>query len=151
MKFATSYFYQIRNFKPWMIPISTAKWDPKWFSTVRFDKNHIINGLRCEEFAPGTLCDGLCHGDCHPAHPENCNFLNIYRSQLKQINFNDFIDRCEKCVNWVQEHNKVGMPQEPIIVMIVYETPNNPCSERAAIQDWFAANDIECRELDLTK
>lgn len=151
MKFATSYFYQIRNFKPWMIPISTAKWDPKWFSTVRFDKNHIINGLRCEEFAPGTLCDGLCHGDCHPAHPENCSFLSIYRSQLKQINFNDFIDRCEKCANWVQEHNKVGMPQEPIIVMIVYETPNNPCSERAAIQDWFAANGIECCELDLTK
>lgn len=150
MKFATSYFYQIRNFKPWMIPISTAKWDPKWFSAVRFDKNHIINGLRCEEFAPGTLCDGLCHGDCHPAHPENCNFLNVYRSQLKQINFNDFIDRCEKCANWVQEHNKVGMSQEPIIVMIVYETPNNPCSERAAIQNWFAANGIECRELDLT-
>lgn len=151
MKFATSYFYQIRNFKPWMIPISTAKWDPKWFSTMRFDKNHIINGLRCEEFAPGTLCDGLCHGDCHPAHPESCNFLNIYRSQLKQINFNDFIIRCKKCVDWVQEHNKVGMPQEPIIVMIVYETPNNPCSERTVIQDWFAANGIECRELDLTK
>ena len=27
----TSYFYQIRNFKPNMIPLSTALWDPKWF------------------------------------------------------------------------------------------------------------------------
>ena len=31
MKIMTSYFYQIRFFKPYMIPLSTAKWDPKWF------------------------------------------------------------------------------------------------------------------------
>ena len=31
MKIMTSYFYAIRFFKPNMIPISTAKWDPKWY------------------------------------------------------------------------------------------------------------------------
>ena len=31
MKLAISYFYQIRNFKPNMIPVSTARWDPKWY------------------------------------------------------------------------------------------------------------------------
>lgn len=29
MKIRTSYFYQIRNFKKNMIPVSTAMWDPK--------------------------------------------------------------------------------------------------------------------------
>ena len=31
MKIATSYFYQIRNFKPYMIPVSTALSDPEWY------------------------------------------------------------------------------------------------------------------------
>ena len=31
MKIYTSYFYQIRFFKPNMIPLSTAKYDPSWF------------------------------------------------------------------------------------------------------------------------
>lgn len=31
MKILISYFYQIRFFKPNMIPLSTAAFDPKWF------------------------------------------------------------------------------------------------------------------------
>ena len=31
MKLAISYFYKIRFFQPWMIPISTAAWDPKYY------------------------------------------------------------------------------------------------------------------------
>ena len=31
MKFYISYFYQIRNFSPNMIPISTTVSDPDWF------------------------------------------------------------------------------------------------------------------------
>ena len=29
--FATSYFYQIRFFRPDMIPLSTARFDPSWY------------------------------------------------------------------------------------------------------------------------
>lgn len=31
MKILTSYFYQIRNFKPYQIPLSTAISDPAWY------------------------------------------------------------------------------------------------------------------------
>ena len=31
MKIRISYFYQVRNFKPNMIPMSTAISDPAWF------------------------------------------------------------------------------------------------------------------------
>lgn len=151
MKFATSYFYQIRNFKPWMIPISTAKWPPKWFGTKAFfDKNNVVNGLHCDEFAPGPLCEGLCRG------PDNCffktgdcDFLKMYDAQLHSINKDDFLKRCENCVNWVK--SKVDFEEEPIIVMMVYETPNNPCSEREMIQKWFERNDLECNELTFDK
>ena len=68
MKFYTSYFYQIRNFTPNMIPLSTACGDPLWFhkgmdnSYTFFDKNGVINGLRAEMLHPDNSCSGLCEG-----------------------------------------------------------------------------------------
>ena len=50
MKLAISYFYQIRFFKPYMIPVSTAHWDPAWYhdwagaAHVFVDKRGVING-----------------------------------------------------------------------------------------------------------
>lgn len=66
MKIALSYFYQIRHFKKYMIPVSTAAWDPAWFhingekDSVYKDKNGIYNGLRFNELAPGKSCNNLC-------------------------------------------------------------------------------------------
>ena len=53
MKIATSYFYQIRNFKPWMIPVSTAMSDPFWYKPPQgkewfIDRRGIVCGLRYE-------------------------------------------------------------------------------------------------------
>lgn len=158
IQFATSYFYQIRFFKPNMIPISTARWDPSWFHKRKgekftfFDDNGVINGLRFSEFAPGPMCEGLCSGKdkCAGHNPSSCNFLKFYRKQLNSISYEDLIHRCEKYLIWYKSKYEKEIV-DPIFVMIVYETPNNPCSERAAIQDWFAANGIECEELSLDK
>lgn len=52
MKLAISYFYQIRNFKKNMLPLSTAVSDPAWFhenlnnNHIFIDKRGIINGIR---------------------------------------------------------------------------------------------------------
>lgn len=68
INFYISYFYQIRNMKPNMLPVSTAMLDPKWFHYGRYDqikftdpcgslisydvkrkyidKNGVINGVR---------------------------------------------------------------------------------------------------------
>ena len=59
MKLAISYFYQIRFFKPYMIPVSTAVSDPQWYHNFQdknyifLDKRGVANGFRCE----------LLHGD----------------------------------------------------------------------------------------
>ena len=42
MKIATSYFYQIRNFKPNMIPVSTCMSDLKWYRPPQ-DKEYYID------------------------------------------------------------------------------------------------------------
>ena len=33
-------------------------------------------------------------------------------------------------------------------MLIVYEAPNNPCSERKPLQEYFKAHGIECNELE---
>ena len=53
LKIKTSYFYQIRNFTPNMIPVSTAISDPDLVpgsagKEYYIDKRGIINGLRYE-------------------------------------------------------------------------------------------------------
>ena len=35
MKIYISYFYAVRFFKPYQIPMSTAVWDPKWWRGVK--------------------------------------------------------------------------------------------------------------------
>ena len=74
IKVQTSYFYQIRNFTPNMVPLSTAMWDPKfheapnnpcserwmvqkWFSSF---------GLFITEFNPGGDARWSGEGLQHP-------------------------------------------------------------------------------------
>ena len=41
-----------------------------------------------------------------------------------------------------------NLKEEPIAVLIVYEAPNNPCSERAALINFFNNHGIDCKELE---
>ena len=82
MDFYTSYFYQIRNFTPNMIPLSTACGDPAWYHAGRdknfvyFDNNKVCNGLRAEMLHPDKSCANLCCGGfACPYTPDTCNFL----------------------------------------------------------------------------
>lgn len=136
MKLALSYFYQIRNFKKFMIPISTAVWDPKWFHDFKDkehifkDKNSVYNGIRFEELAPGDTCKDLCRGpeECSTKDSSKCLFLQNYRKQIQQLDKNKLLKECEILASNIQR--KECFTEEPIIVFIVYETPNNKCSER---------------------
>ena len=152
MEIYTSYFYQVRFMKPNMIPLSTAMFDPRWYHQnksqeyVWKDKNGVYNGLRAPVFAPGPLCEGLCRGPetCDTHDPTRCLFLSTYRYQLDQLDFNDVVARCERLGRYVQslEH----FAEEPVIMLLVHEAPQNPCSERRVIQEWFAANGKEVVE-----
>ena len=152
MKIYTSYFYNIRFLKPYQIPLSTAIWDPKWFhnglgnSEVFLDKNGVINGLRLEELNPGS-----CHADGCPCKEKNyldCWFLKSYRAGLRNIDFKALYEKLETFALGWKEIAK--FEEEPEIILIVYETPGNPCSERVPIQEWFAENGIKVEELCFT-
>ena len=154
MKVYTSYFYKVRFFKPNMIPISTAKWDPKWFhafkgqKTLFIDKNGVLNGIRAEAFAPIDEVGSYCGGpSCSSRNPEECKFLKLYEEQLNHLDFNVVMKYFESVVDEVQ--TIIHFEGEPIIVLIVHEATENPCSERRVIQQWFTSHGIECRELEI--
>lgn len=155
MKIMTSYFYQIRNMKKNYIPLSTAVFDPKWFHqnkghSFQFkDKNGVWNGLRAEPFVPGETCEGLCRGPetCNYLGPHTCAFLKAYRQQLDQLDYNETIQRFEKLGEQIQEAE--GFKEEPILVLILHEKWDNPCSERWPIQTWFKDHGYEIEEFNL--
>lgn len=155
MQIRTSYFYQIRNFKRNMVPISTAIWDPQWYhnftgdtSYLFYDRRHILNGLRIESIIEqgrhSSHGSEICPCECK--NYNTCSFLSNYRNNLENIKFNKMIADMQKFANEYKE--KENIKDEIILVLIVYEAPNNPCSERKPLQEYFTSHGWECKELD---
>ena len=150
MKIKTSYFYQIRNFTPNMIPVSTAISDPIWYRPPEgkeyyIDKRGIINGLRYEPLIVQKYGIQTCYGPegCWYAHADTrdpygneipCPTMREYEQLLYSL-----VDK-EKTLKAFEHCLKKF--NADTIVLIVHEAPNNPCSERAVLQKFF-----ECEEL----
>lgn len=154
MKIRTSYFYQVRHFRDYMLPLSTAMYDPKWFhdnkgNSYQFrDKNGIINGGRAIMFTPDKNCDGLCHGpETCDGKPDNCKFLKNYKKQLDNLNFKKVMKWLEDCAEFCAKWSTYK-GEEPIIVLLFHEKPDNPCSERWAVIDWFKEHGVDVDELE---
>ena len=157
MKIYTSYFYQIRNFKPYMIPVSTAKWDPKWFHDftgsydyIFKDKRGIWNGLRAnilnfpeERYVGNNQCGEAC--SLATKDPSKCGFMTELARYYDSLNFQDILLNLERLGNRVKENDE--FVEEPIIVLIVYEVPSNKCSEREVLHKWFQKNGYNLTEL----
>lgn len=149
MKLYISYFYQVRFFSRNMIPVSTAMWDPQWFShngQIYKDKNGVYNGINCEDLHPELNLseEHMCPCDQHKKRSSDCAFLIEYKKALDKINFRDFLNWCEALGNYVQK--KEQFAEEPVIVLLVYETPNNPCSERGPLIKWCAEHGVDLKE-----
>lgn len=149
MKFYTSYFYQLRFFKPYQIPFSTAIWDPKWFhnfqdqSHVWKDKNGVWNGIRLEMLNPKSCSAPSCC-PCSERNYQSCEFLCGYRLGLSRIDFSSLISFVSSVAEFIKKEE--GFSEEPEIILLVHESPENPCSERVPIQELFRVHGIEVYE-----
>lgn len=141
MKIYTSYFAQLRNFPPNLVGLSTCRYNPKWLNPNRDKKGAIW--LDVPPLKPGRECDGLCNGKCAPKHPNDCDFLKMYRKQLDKIDFKRFIEHLETLAKTIQLGENL---EEVDFAFLVYEKYDNPCSERVVIQQWFKDNGMEIKE-----
>ena len=139
MKIATSYFYQIRNFTSNMIPVSTCISDPAWYKPPEgqeyyIDKRGIVCGLRYEPLI--VQLHGSCGCPCEnrelaPACPTMIEYEHL---------LNTFVDKERTLKAFEFCCNKFNADT---IVLIVYETPKNLCSERFALQRFFNCKELE--------
>ena len=149
MQVRISYFYQIRNFKKNMIPMSTAMSDPSWYHDFKgpdhifIDKRGILNGLRLRPIiVQGNI--GGC--PCEAKDPEHCPIAAAYKFELELVDFDKMLRGMKQFCDDYCKQNKIE--EEPIAVLMVYETPSNPCSERYSLIEYFNRHGIECKELD---
>lgn len=141
MKIYTSYFAQIRNFPPNLVGLSTAVWNPKWLPKDK-SQNGII-WLDIPPLKPGKNCEGLCNGKCNPKHPSDCAFLRAYEKQLNSLNYEEIVQKLDLLAHKIEKEENLSHVN---FALIVYETPNNPCSERIVIQKWFKSHGMEIEE-----
>lgn len=138
-----SYFYNIRFFPKNLIPISTAVYDPKWYhdfkssSYVFRDKRDVINGLRAEILSPYKIENAECHNCKSNKDTSVCSFIKQYNDYIFSLNFNDVY-------NWLLKVSRKF--DDADICLMVYEKPDNPCSERPTLIEWFKCNNVELKE-----
>ena len=141
MKLYTSYFAQIRKFPTNLVGLSTAVWNPRWRPMGKDTRGVIC--VDCPPFKPGASCSGLCNGKCDPKHPDDCAFLKEYKAQLDKINIVNLQNSLGTLATRIAKDEGL---KDIDFAFLVYETPWNPCSERAAIQQYFKENKIKCIE-----
>lgn len=168
MKFATSYFYQIRNFRVYadkesgnrvaMVPISTALYDPRWYEKsdaigkriVWVDKNNIINGYNDHHLNPDPHSDYCTRCDIHdPSGP--CQFIKEYSEKLSKIDTKKFLEYyrfLEMAIEKFYAKHIKDPIDEVEFVFIVHEPPAKACSERKSLQEFLSQFNLGCEEFN---
>ena len=147
MKIFITYFYNIRFVKPHMIPLSTAVWDPKWFHNFQGhdiifkDKNNVLNGIRYPDLSPTNIAP-CC--PCENKDPTTCQFIKDYAEYLDTLDF----DKVYSDLTFIGNKGKeiLKFDEEPEICLMVYEKPDNPCSERKSLIEYFNKHGIPITE-----
>lgn len=144
MQIYVSYFYNIRFFPDNLIPVSTAIRDPKWYHDFKSsdyvfrDKRGIVNGLRAYMLSPHKIDNCECTNCRSNKDTSICSFIRQYHGYIFSLNFEEVYSYL---CNISQEFNGSD------ICLMVYEKPDNPCSERATLVEWFGLHGIEVKEL----
>ena len=144
---ATSYFYQIRNFTPNLIPVSTCISDPAWYRPPKdkeyyIDKRGIICGLRYEPLIVQLHGEHTCPCESKDQAPYCPTMLEYETLLWTLVDKEKTLKAFEYCANKFKK--ELNFKEEPIICLMVYEAPSNLCSERIALQRFF-----QCQELQI--
>ena len=139
MKIVTSYFYMIRYFSPNIIPVSTALSDPAWYrppdgKEYFIDKNGVINGLRYEPLIVQRYGEHICPCESKDLAPACPTMIEYKQLLFSLVDKEKTLKAFEYCCNKFNADT---------IALMVYEAPNNPCSERAALQKFFNCEELE--------
>lgn len=140
MKIKISYFPMVRYFKANQIGISTAVWKPKYWTYSQNRQGSII-GIEEKSLSPSHIAQ-FCSKECsYKDLLPCCPFIKAYAEYLNTVDFNGYLLPEFKRI--AEEVKKINNYEgEPEIILLVYEAPNNPCSERVPLINYFAQHGI---------
>ena len=141
LKLYTSYWAQVKNFPKNLIGLNTTVFPPHWRPLGR--DNRGIWVIDCPPLKPGRECVGLCNGKCNPKHPDDCEFLKVYRNQLDNIDVGDFLNHLDRLAYKIKKDEDLS---DVDFAAVVFEAPQNKCSERVALQSWGAFCGLDIKE-----
>ena len=70
--------------------------------------------------------------------------MTAYRNYLDTVDINYLLSEFKRIAEDVKKIN--NYEGEPEIILLVYETPDNPCSERQPLIDYFEKHEIKIEE-----
>ena len=150
MNWYITYFYNTRYMKANQLPVSTAMWPPKFFakssktSDIHFNDNHVMFGITAKELVPQEQCECPCEKKDY----NNCCFLKEYYAQLSKLDFDEVILSWNDFVEKLSNLTRISIDE---VVLLVYEKPENLCSERVALKKLFEKNGMKLNELEVKK
>ena len=149
MKLYITYFYNVRFLSPSTLPVSTAVWDPKWYhknmsqNFIFKDNRGVYNGFRIEELNPSKIEHISCGENCNQS-PQDCDFIKLYHDYIFSLDFNEIYNKLVDLAKGLQAQE--NFRNVPDICLLVHEKPDNPCSERGVLVNWFKDNNISLEE-----
>ena len=141
MNYYIANFGQLRFFKPNQIPISTAMYQPH-FWRLGPDSNNVFLGINAPELSPAKITThNLCGRYCKYRKKPTCPFLTDYLNYLNTVDFAKLLSDFKTTAEEVRKVNHFA--GEPDIVLLVYESIDNPCSERWELKELFSKHNID--------
>ena len=134
----------VRHFKANQIGVSTAVWKPKYWSYGK-NKYGSVTGIEEKSLSPSYI-EQFCSRECgYKELLPHCPFIKAYAEYLNTIDFNNYLlPEFERIAEDVRKIN--NFEGEPEIILLVYETPDNPCSERGPLMEYFKTRGIIVEE-----
>lgn len=142
MDFYITYFYNLRFLPPDIIPISTAISDPPWFREIKKDKRGVLCGINFQEFHHPKAYS--CGCPCVNKNPESCEFLRTYRQHLSTLNKESELWKFKSLSEYL-EKNGISVKG---FCLVVYEKPDNPCSERKPLIELWESWGLKITEFN---
>lgn len=104
-----------------------------------YKEGNLWLGTTANEIIFPNLTAGEDTCPCNKKDPFVCGFIKAYMGKLRSVDFKAFERRYTFFAATVS--SKIDK-----LVLIVYEKPDNPCSERGSLIQWFKENGIELEE-----
>lgn len=157
MNYYIANFSQLGQLTENCIPISTCTIDPYFFHQKTLSKkyymtegyylndNNVLLGIREPFLSPSRLNpDVICEKHCqYKERVPDCPFLANYKEYLNKLDFQYLLTEFERVSEEVRKAN--NFKGEASIVLLVYESENNQCSERKPLIDLFKQHNIELK------